>query len=475
MRASLTVAVLLGLGVSGLMCARVADRGRYATPYSTYSAGPQGTRAIHDLVRRQGHPTQRWAEDLEGLPERGVLVALGGCLTPQRRPLSRYERETLLEWVRRGGTLMVFGAASYLPDDYPAHLDRLPGECEAETLGEVLGAITGGPTPVDEELPEGEPESAPAGEPTGADETSSEREAQQEAARQAAEYELAPWRATFGDEAPEYDSLTHEGPLAPLGSIPMVQPAQVVVAAGHTPVVLAGFGERPSAIQLAEGEGAIVLVASASMLLNQTILDQRGGVLLTRLLAAYARPGAAVVFDEYHLGTGSARSLVRYLRQVGVGVVLLQLLVLLAFWVMRSGRRLGELEEEPHEPPGGTVSYVAATSALYSRSADRGGVGRVLLIRALERIATHHRIRAREPEQVAQQLHEMRRDDAAEACREVLQLFSEVVASDKALVALAARVDALVERATAPRMGEALLPRDAREPATLSNPETHPS
>lgn len=463
-RTIIALVVLLGLGISGVMCARVADRGRYATAYSTYSAGPEGTRAIHDLLRSQGHPTQRWVEDLEGLPERGVLVALGGCLAAQRRPLSRYEQETLLAWVRRGGTLMVFGAERYLPDDYPAHLERFDGECEMASFQELMDELTGGEKPLEDAPPD------PSGE-TAEDDATPLEGLDDEAARAAAQAELDPWRATYDDEAPMYIAQADDGPLADLGGIPMVQPARVAVAEGRTPVRLANFGERAGAIQLSEGEGALVLVASSSMLLNESILEQRGGVLLTRLLAAYARPGSPVVFDEYHLGTGSARSLVRYLRQVGAGVVLLQLLVLLAFWVLRSGRRLGELEEAPHEPPGGTVSYVAATSALYSRSADRAGIARVLLVRAVERIAAHHRVRAREPEQVVQQLHDMRRDEAAQACTEVVQLFSEFVDSEKALVALATRVDTLVQRANAPRAVEPLRPRDAREPLVTSTPE----
>lgn len=457
-RAIIALVVLLGLGVSGVMCARVADRGRYATAYSTYSAGPLGTRAIHDLVRSHGHPTQRWVEDLEGLPERGVLVALGGCLATQRRPLSRYEQETLLAWVRRGGTLMVFGAERYLPDDFPAHLARLAGECEAESIQELMDELTSGAEPTEAVDPPSDGESV-------------DPVADVEVERASEQVELLPFRATYGDEDPVYFARTDDGPLAGLEGIPMEQPARVALAQGKTPVVLANFGERASAIQLSEGEGAIVLVASASMMLNQSVLEQRGGVLMMRLLAAYARPGAAVVFDEYHLGTGSARSLVRYLRQVGVGVVLLQLLVLLAFWVLRSGRRLGELEEPPHDPPGGTVSYVAATSALYSRCADRGGIARVLLVRALERIATHHRVRAREPQQVVDQLREMRREDAAQACSELLQLFSEHVDTEKALIALAARVDTLVLRANADRSSEPLRPREAREPLVTSTPE----
>jgi hypothetical protein len=118
---------------------------------------------------------------------------------------------------------------------------------------------------------------------------------------------------------------------------------------------------------------------------------------------------------------------------------------------------------------------VAATSALYSRSADRVGIARVLLVRALERIATHHHVRAREPQELVDQLRQLRRDEAAEASTALLALFSESVAGEKALVAMAARVDALVQRANATRSFEPLPARGARQLSLSSTPESPPS
>jgi hypothetical protein len=450
-RAAVAVALLLGLGLSGIMCARVADRGRYATAYSTYSAGPEGARAIYELTRRSGHPTQRWVEDLQDLPDGGVLIALGGCLASQRRPLSRYERERLGEWVQAGGTLMVFGAHQYLPDDYPAHLERATGGCRTGSLQDMLAELEGATTPEQPEQPEAPAPATPAppGEPASDEHAAAAPPAPETPSALEAGFDV--WSPALDEDSePVYLAHTREGPLKDLRGVPMSQPARVVVADGPTEQVLAVLGEQRAVSVVEWGEGRLVLAASASMLTNQNVLGHRGGVFFARLLAAHAAPAAAVVFDEFHLGTGGTRSLVRYLRQVGVGAALLQLLLLGAIWILRSGRRLGELEVPAATPPGGTVSYVAATSALYSRSPDHNGVARVLLIRALDRVATQQRIRVREPERVVEQLRALGRHEAAVATEELLRLFAEPTPTPKALLLLSKRIDALVLQASAP-------------------------
>ncbi|MCA9536928.1 MAG: hypothetical protein KC593_24765, partial [Myxococcales bacterium] len=279
------------------------------------------------------------------------------------------------------------------------------------------------------------------------------------------EEDLEIWQYGEDEDAPPvFLARAAEGPLAALGGVPMLQPAHLAVGADQPPQVLAQFGERSAALALPMGAGRLVLVASASMLTNDALLEHRGGVVFARLLEAYAAPGAPVIFDEFHLGTGGTRSLVRYLRQVGVGAVLLQLLFLGGLWVLRSGRRLGELEEAAVPVPGGTVSYVAATAALYARTPDRNGLARVLLIRALDRIATHHRVRVREPEQLVAQLRSIGRTQAADACDALLLLFAEPTPSEKALVALSKRVDALVQQACAPMTSSVAGPTLAAPP-----------
>lgn len=92
-RAAIATAVILGLGLSGVMCQRVSARGRYVAAYSTYGSGPEGTRGLYLLAEQIGARPQRWAEDLGRLPEGGgMLVALGACETWMRRDVGRLER-----------------------------------------------------------------------------------------------------------------------------------------------------------------------------------------------------------------------------------------------------------------------------------------------------------------------------------------------------------------------------------------------
>ena len=123
---ALALLLVVGLGASGWMCTRVAERGRYAAPYSTFGSGPDGSRALYLLAEERGHAPERWTRDLGGLPEDGVLVAMGGCDAPMRRELSPFEERALVEWVEGGGVLIVAGAPGYLPKEFGVRLWRAP-------------------------------------------------------------------------------------------------------------------------------------------------------------------------------------------------------------------------------------------------------------------------------------------------------------------------------------------------------------
>ncbi|HKU39837.1 MAG TPA: DUF4350 domain-containing protein, partial [Polyangiales bacterium] len=109
---------LIALLLLVLTLDRVAERGRFASSYSSYGSGPKGSRALYLLVEQLVSPVMRWAQDLARLPARGVLVALGGCDAAMARKVSRYERQELVRWVRAGGVLIVAGAREYLPQAF---------------------------------------------------------------------------------------------------------------------------------------------------------------------------------------------------------------------------------------------------------------------------------------------------------------------------------------------------------------------
>ncbi|MEM9192273.1 MAG: DUF4350 domain-containing protein, partial [Myxococcota bacterium] len=130
MRRGLAIVLALAAGlVIVLMGYRVSERGRFAVPYSSYGSGPEGTRGLFLLAERLGARPVRWARDLSGLPPDAVLVALGGCENRLARNLSRYERESVAEWVNRGGVMIVAGAHNYLWPELGVDLGAPVGGC----------------------------------------------------------------------------------------------------------------------------------------------------------------------------------------------------------------------------------------------------------------------------------------------------------------------------------------------------------
>ncbi|HJL17481.1 MAG TPA: DUF4350 domain-containing protein [Sandaracinaceae bacterium LLY-WYZ-13_1] len=433
-RVGVSAAVILGLGVAGLVCQRVGARGRYAVDYSTYGGGPEGTRGLFLLAEELGARPQRWARDLGRLPEGGMLVATGSCRQRMLRDVGRIERQNLRRWVERGGVLVVAGADDYLArEDFGVELAGDDDRCTpTEGLVGMMVRAERGPrkTGVGDDADEPELEDLPG--------------------------------AFRDDPARTYDEVTEQEALArprlavgasePLRGIPFVglrNPLDVRVdarAAGDTLLRLDGPDGRPAAVRVDVGRGAVVAIASASLLQNRDLAEQNGGVLFARLVEAHA-PEGPVLFDEYHLGVGQRRSTMRYLRQVGAGAVVVQVLLLILFGLWRFGARFGSPRPEPPPDPAGTASYVEGVGTLYAKARDPEGAARILARRALERIGAHHHLDPRDAEHLARQLEARRRVEAAEAVRAIASRADRPVGR-RGLARLADELDAQVAAAT---------------------------
>jgi hypothetical protein len=423
-RLGIALAVIIGLGAAGLVCQRVAERGRYAASYSTYGAGPGGTRGLYLLAEELGAEPVRWAEDLARLPERGMLVALGGCEARQLRELSRYERRILIEWVEGGGVLVVAGAHTYLDPDLGVWLDRPETECDP-TAG-LLGILTRDQRAGDdgEELDQ-VPDDFQEDPGETFDELASEDE---------------PRPIEWAEPVPG-------GLLEGLGPIGLRQPATLVLGDGTIFRPFLGFDDELAGVVADRGEGHVVVLASASLFQNRDLEEADGGALFARLVREHA-PAGPVIFDEYHLGVGERRSTARYLRQVGGGPVAIQLVVLVLLLLWRAGARFGATREDPPPPPGGTASYVAAIGTLYRRSADPPGAIGILVRHALGRVAERHRLPHSDPTALEKALEERRHHDAAAAVRRIAVTGRGPLVRSRDLVGLARELDHLVTQAT---------------------------
>ncbi len=327
--------LVLAAGMILFACERVAERGRFALPYSTFGAGPDGTRALLRLANSLGFEARAFSHELTHLPARGTLVAIGGCDQPLAREVSRPEREELMRWIEAGGLLIVAGAEAYLP--------------EATGLSLTLQATcneTDRPSPSTDDnltLP----------------------------------YEL--------EGVPNGPPLTYGEPF-------MIKRARTVEADEDTEATaLINSSYGPLALTTSVGRGRVVLVGSGSPFVNSALGDG-GGAMFARLLKAFAGKGP-VLFDEYHLGMGERRSLVRYLRDLGLAPLLIQVCLTVLLLLLALGQRLGPPIMESSAAPRVTQRYLQALGELYARTRDAQGALKALADHGIARIARHYRLR----------------------------------------------------------------------------------
>ena len=433
------------LGLSGIFVAllalvfvgqRVAARGRYALPYSALGAGPEGSRGLFLLSERLGASPTRWAEDLGHLPapeEGPLLVALGGCGS-LRRPLSRLERESLMRWIEGGGVLLVAGARGYLP---PALGLGLEGGCEADSAFDTLVGEDG------QEGVEGSP-------PEGAQLSPEDVAARLREAQAAAEAEERPRPPRIAAPAPgALLSLRYDLSLREPAQLTLPPPEEGRPIGEPEPLMVLLDDGAPAALTRRVGEGRVIALASASAFTNADLGTHEGGVFFAHLRRAYA-PDARVIFDEYHLGAGAHRSLLRYLRQLGLGPLIVQLLIVLALALWPAMRRFGGPLQPAEEEAGGTASYVSALGALYRQAKDRTGTAALMARRALKKAAAHHHLPGLTPAALANLLRRRGRVEAAEAIAQLAAHLEDGAGSPpRDMVQVAAQVDAALARATA--------------------------
>lgn len=349
------------------MCQRVAERGRYASAYSSISAGPQGTRGLYDLTERMGKNPVRWHRDLLDLPSGAMVVALSGCDGLSNRKVTDLEAELLHTFVSEGGTLLVGGAEGFLRSPLPLQLSRAVDQCAGNTglLSKLKKADTG--EEVQDTLSD-----LPAA-----------FQADPKSIAEAIETDgLAPTKLV--------DSVS--GSVAQgLGSLPMRQLAMIEHDDSVSPRRIYVIDGEAAAVELQIGKGHLLVFSSASMFQNRELASSDGGVLFARLVETYAKSGT-VVFDEFHLGIGTQRSTMQYLRDMGLGALLIQIVVVLLFLLWRFGARFGTFRPRSENRAVGEAAFIDSMAGLYTKSGDHQSAAEVIRQEALMRVSAHHRL-----------------------------------------------------------------------------------
>ena len=439
--AALTLAALAGAW------GRIVARGRYALPYSTQGAGPEGTRALSLFLARRGLQPRRWAEEFSRLPEGGTLLALGGCDQPAVRPLARSERAALLRWIERGGLLVSAGAPGVLPSELGVRL-TLPSEEACLGEGGLFAMIVRSSRRADaERSPKPQGGAAPGVAPAepDLDDGPTLEDLPAVVARDpgAAPEVLAP-DAVLPD--PSWARATG-APLRGLGLVGLRRAGSITLDDGVSARTLLTLGDRPAAVERSFGRGRVVVLASASLFQNRDLVASGGAAAMARLLEGRHGP---LLFDEYHLGAGERRSMMRYVVQTGLGTWVVQLALAALFALAWAGTRFGGARVAQGPAPSGTASFVAAVGALFSRSGDGTGALGLVARHALGRIASHHRLHVHAEDgaaRLAGELRMRRASEGAAAVEAIAALARAGAPSPRDLVRHVRAIDAHVARA----------------------------
>ncbi|MBC8143474.1 MAG: DUF4350 domain-containing protein [Armatimonadetes bacterium] len=126
--------------------------------------------------------------------------------------------------------------------------------------------------------------------------------------------------------------------------------------------------DKPGVVVVKRGKGRVMLVASAAVIDNKTLLEGDNARFLVQTVSAYLDPKrkGGVLWDEYHQGSQDKRSLWSAIGQPGQFAVL-QLTVLIGLVCLAASTRFGLPRPAP---PGDRVSseYVASLADLYRRA-----------------------------------------------------------------------------------------------------------
>jgi hypothetical protein len=396
--------------------------------------------------------------------------------------MSRPEREALLRWVEGGGTWMVLGATEVLEDDgFGVRLTAAdPARCSEDDglYGMVLradrrarereraereaardaGAHDAGlpDAPPPATTPATTPAPSPALDPSdaGVAEAQDAGLATVELGTEVGDQ----WDKPTPEEDP-VDALARTlagnddddrvrasaatGPLSGMTPSGFRLAGFIDVEEGVEHEVLSEIAGKSAIVVVPRGRGRIVVVASGSPFQNRDLLDAEGAPLFVRLLHLYAE--GPVLFDEYHLGAGEARSTMRYLFQRGVGPLLLHLLVVLAIVLVRSGRRFGVPRKDTPPEAVTTASFVAAIGTLFAKVRDPKGSLQILSRRSFARIAEHHHVDELDPVRLESVLRQRKRERAADAVRDIATLVRKAKAPS--LADATRQLDTLTDRA----------------------------
>jgi hypothetical protein len=305
---------------------------------SSYNSGATGTQAWYSLLAETGHKVTRWQESpaslLTGKTPPSVFVVVGTV----RREFTSSEAEAMLEWVNRGGRLVL--------------IDREPPETLAVTTADWKVEIKQSPRP---ELFAADPAdreqmthgvaavhpSQPSSLTQDVNAVQFSRFAEKiDFSRQSGGQAKT---STSGSDAPPPEQNPSDGPFVPMSK-----------------------NGRNYVAEVPFGGGRIVFVADPYVISNAGISLADNAILATDLVAT---AGGSIAFDEYHQGySNDSNRFLQFFAGTPVVAIFLQALVLVGLVFYSKSRRFARPLPAPEPDRLTKLEYVTAMAELQQRT-----------------------------------------------------------------------------------------------------------
>jgi hypothetical protein len=334
---------------------------------STYNAGPTGTRALYDLLSESGYKVTRWREPSDKLAnEGGVRVGTFVLIGSLRRPVTQDEARSILNWVERGGRLVII--------DRLPNIRLLPKSGDWSISTELIDFPQPGLDPADSErMTQGTDAVQPQQPTLLTRDIRSIRPSRFVAtikftrsisapAKVAEVVRIVPPKGEQDESADEEapgEKPSTVLPPAPLGTVSTFKfsPAPVVHASAPGGAMLVDY---------AHGAGRIIVLSDPYIVANGGI--KLGDNLQLALNTLSAGQGL-IAFDEFHQGHAiSENALAAYFAGTPILAICGQLVLIVLAIVWTRGRRFGRPLPLPQVDRRSSLEFVASMAELQQRA-----------------------------------------------------------------------------------------------------------
>lgn len=422
----LFVAGIALLGFVSASLIRAAGRGNFADALSTYRSDRRGARALYLLAAESDLPAGRLQKSLEVIDPGSqlVLIAIDGAPEPP-------DLEGLAALLGQDGGTPVH-AAGHAPDAGTlAAKEKKPDRDGLNAL--FVQRIS-----------------------------KEERESLLKHLDQGHTLLYAPWSAAAGDEVlsalgVELEDTGGEEPVGLVPAVPSPFTAGVgrvetpvrsyfALPDGAVPLLTTDSEEQLVAMALVpRGAGQVILLGAPELAANEWLARADNAQLWLSTLGTLARNGR-VLFDEFHHGFTSERSVAEFAARYGLHFAIGQLLIGLCLWA-GALRRFGRPRAPPPDERLAGTDALSATSRIYREGKHFGHAAQQILkglMHDLAPAAGRQVVGGLGPETLCHLLHYHGRLDLAAALEEVSEL-ARSAASDRD-VERTARAAALARR-----------------------------